>query len=624
MDHRSKEEVAMLVSAKTNGSTPLVMACRNGHCDVAEYLIEKCNADLELPGSVVFDGETIEGAPPLWCAAAAGHLDVVRLLVHHGAQVNSTTRTNSTPLRAACFDGHYEIVKFLVDHNADVEVANRHGHTCLMIACYKGHFRIAKFLINLNADVNRKSMTPLLAASVTGHSHIVEYLVKQPELISQQEKIDAFELLGATYVDKKRDMIGALQLWRRAMEERLTGPKPISKPRHSSPIAAYEYAVEVSTLEGLDELLGDPDEMRMQALLVRERILGPAHPDTSYYIRYRGAVYADAGKFDRCITLWTYALDMQQRMLEPLNSMTQSSLFSFTELFSFMMSEGRRQPGRGEEGLHNNRRVVPSVAFRDVLSVFCKAVAEISAGLAHMEKLPTLSTTATTVGGNSIAAITSGFQRTLVITIHFACILARLLPTLTEEDRPQEVGHELRRALHALVKLDPRAGYGSTLLHLAASRECSVAAAAAASAGGPGGSAGGAGSAAVGLVSGRYPACAFPSPELATLLLEVGADPNARDSEGNTALHVAANCRPTCQPALAKALVDGGAHLDLVDGRGKTFQNLLESRGQMLHTILNPVCYTTLKCLAARAVRQYKIPYRGVVPKSLEPFVSSH
>ena len=41
-----------------------------------------------------------------------------------------------------------------------------------------------------------------------------------------------------------------------------------------------------------------------QALLVRERILGPAHPDTSYYIRYRGAVYADMGHFERCITLW--------------------------------------------------------------------------------------------------------------------------------------------------------------------------------------------------------------------------------------------------------------------------------------------------------------------------------
>lgn len=67
---------------------------------------------------MVFDGETIEGAPPLWCAAAAGHLSVVKLLVRRGAKVNSTTKTNSTPLRAACFDGYFEIVKFLVQHGA--------------------------------------------------------------------------------------------------------------------------------------------------------------------------------------------------------------------------------------------------------------------------------------------------------------------------------------------------------------------------------------------------------------------------------------------------------------------------------------------------------------------------
>lgn len=41
----------MLVAAKTSGATPLVIACRNGHYDVAEYLIEKCHADLEQPGS---------------------------------------------------------------------------------------------------------------------------------------------------------------------------------------------------------------------------------------------------------------------------------------------------------------------------------------------------------------------------------------------------------------------------------------------------------------------------------------------------------------------------------------------------------------------------------------------
>ena len=29
---------------------------------------------LSQAGSVTFDGETIEGAPPLWCAAAAGQI----------------------------------------------------------------------------------------------------------------------------------------------------------------------------------------------------------------------------------------------------------------------------------------------------------------------------------------------------------------------------------------------------------------------------------------------------------------------------------------------------------------------------------------------------------------------
>lgn len=50
-------------------------------------------------------------------------------------------------------------------------------------------------------------------------------------------------------------------------------------------VAAYDYVVEISDPDNLDDLMADPDEMRMQALVMRERILGPAHPDTSYYIR---------------------------------------------------------------------------------------------------------------------------------------------------------------------------------------------------------------------------------------------------------------------------------------------------------------------------------------------------
>ena len=63
------------------------------------FLFDHSFFSFKKTGSVSFDGETIEGATPLWCAAAAGHIDVVSKLVEAGASVNKTTITNSTPLR---------------------------------------------------------------------------------------------------------------------------------------------------------------------------------------------------------------------------------------------------------------------------------------------------------------------------------------------------------------------------------------------------------------------------------------------------------------------------------------------------------------------------------------------
>jgi len=141
-----------------DGKTALLMAAQTNNCDLVDYLLRECAAYPEQVGKVVIDNENIDDASALWCSAAVGCLQCVKVLLEHGANVNTTTSTNSTPLRAACFDGHYDIVQYLIANNADIELANQHGHTCLMIACYKKHYRIARYLIENGAQVNRQSL----------------------------------------------------------------------------------------------------------------------------------------------------------------------------------------------------------------------------------------------------------------------------------------------------------------------------------------------------------------------------------------------------------------------------------------------------------------------------------
>ena len=71
---------------------------------------------------------------PLHYASRDGHIDIVKLLVDLGADIEVRTDFGSTPLHLASYRGHIDMVKLLVDLDADIESMNNYGKTSAQVA----------------------------------------------------------------------------------------------------------------------------------------------------------------------------------------------------------------------------------------------------------------------------------------------------------------------------------------------------------------------------------------------------------------------------------------------------------------------------------------------------------
>jgi ankyrin repeat protein len=71
----------------------------------------------------------------IWRACRDGELDLVRVIIREGQDVNEQTQyLKNTPLHIAAFNGHYLIVKYLLEQGANPIITNREGLTPLNFA----------------------------------------------------------------------------------------------------------------------------------------------------------------------------------------------------------------------------------------------------------------------------------------------------------------------------------------------------------------------------------------------------------------------------------------------------------------------------------------------------------
>ena len=112
------------------GETALFRTIDVNGFDNAKLLI-KFGADPNIK-------ESSQDWAPLQCASYYGNLQMVKLLIENGAEINVTGKYNQTPLhwsmRAITWNNQKEIVKYLLQKGINVNHEDSDGNTALLMA----------------------------------------------------------------------------------------------------------------------------------------------------------------------------------------------------------------------------------------------------------------------------------------------------------------------------------------------------------------------------------------------------------------------------------------------------------------------------------------------------------
>ena len=131
------------------------------------------------------------GDSPLTKAVKANDVQAVRVLVKSGTDVNVRSGDGSTPLLWAANNGSVEIARLLIANKAAVDAANDFGITALLQASRVGDSAMVDLLLRSGANPNKahpEGETPLLAASRSGSVPSVRLLLTRGVDVNAAEK----------------------------------------------------------------------------------------------------------------------------------------------------------------------------------------------------------------------------------------------------------------------------------------------------------------------------------------------------------------------------------------------------------------------------------------------------
>ncbi len=136
-----------------------------------------------------------DGMTALHWASRHGDAELVQMLLFAGANVRATTRLGGyTPLMMAAEQGHATVIAALLTGGSDAKAANTMGTTPLMLAAASGNPQAITTLVENGAEIEATEktfgQTPLMFAAATNRVDAIKALVKAGASVKATSKVN--------------------------------------------------------------------------------------------------------------------------------------------------------------------------------------------------------------------------------------------------------------------------------------------------------------------------------------------------------------------------------------------------------------------------------------------------
>jgi len=179
------------IDGKTeNNETALHLAVSTGYPRVVTKLLSKNIIDINAP-IMISPSKAMrycrkvqkkDGWTALQLASWKGRLDIVKILLDHGASIDAVDPDGKTALRIACEDNQLSIVRCLLDRGAQIDSIDEYGRNSLHIVSWKGQIHVLTLLLDKGANIDavtKDGRTALYIACYYGQLKIVEILLSR-------------------------------------------------------------------------------------------------------------------------------------------------------------------------------------------------------------------------------------------------------------------------------------------------------------------------------------------------------------------------------------------------------------------------------------------------------------